>query len=152
MSHMHPCKTKPGQQTYLVPKTAGRTTTISPFTTTPSQQTTADSSQSNVKPPPPADFIPTTTMNEPLDESWQIGEVISYDDLGPITPASSEGHTKKLTFLDNRSKYLFAYPAQTCTEKIFLYYLERISRFFTTRGYKPRILRSSDYCFIFRSN
>ena len=27
MSHMHPCKTKPGQQTYLVPKTAGRTTT-----------------------------------------------------------------------------------------------------------------------------
>jgi hypothetical protein len=27
MPHMHPCKTKPGQQTYLVPKTAGRTTT-----------------------------------------------------------------------------------------------------------------------------
>ena len=91
-------------------------------------------------------------MNEPLDESWQIGEVISYDDLGPIPPASSEGYTKILTFLDNRPKHLFPYPAKTCTEKIFLYYLERILRFFTTRGYKPRILRSSDYCFTFRSN
>ena len=90
-------------------------------------------------------------MNEPLDESWQIGEVISYDDLGPITPASSEGYTKILTFLDNRPKHLFAYPAKTCTEKIFLYYLERILRFFTTRGYKPRILRS-EYYITFRSN
>lgn len=153
MPHMHPCKTKPEQQTYLVLKTAGRTTT-SDTTHPPSLQSPprcrSKQRRTNVK-PPPADFIPTTTIDEPLNESWQSGDVINYVDLRPITPASSEGCTKVLAFRDTRFKYLFTYPVKTKTEEIFLYFLERVLRFFTTRGYKPRILRS-EYYITFRSN
>jgi hypothetical protein len=61
-----------------------------------------------------------------------------------------EGYRQFIAFRDTRSKYLFCYPVKTCNEDIFLYYLNRVLRYFTTRGFKPRILRS-DYYTTFRS-
>ena len=70
--------------------------------------------------------------------------------MGPISPESVEGYRQFIAFRDTRSKYLFCYPVKTCNEDIFLHYLNRVLRFFTTRGFKPRILRS-DYYTTFRS-
>jgi hypothetical protein len=84
------------------------------------------------------------------DSTWNIGECISYDNVGPINPPSIEGYKQFLAFRDTRSKYLFNFPVKHCDEDTFLYYLERVLRFFTSRGFKPRILRS-DYFSTFRS-
>ena len=45
---------------------------------------------------------------------------------------------------------MFNYPIKICDEDTFLYYLKRVLRFFTTRGFKPKVLRS-DYYTTFRS-
>ena len=68
----------------------------------------------------------------------------------PHHPESIEGYKQFIAFRDTRSKYLFCYPVKTCNEDTFLYYLDRVIRFFNTRGFKPRILRS-DYYTTFRS-
>ena len=123
-------------------------------------------------PPHPPDSTPTTspspttsvttnttpTVDDPLPEDdhkddslWEIGECISYDNVGPINPESLEGYKQFLCFRDTRSKYMFNFPIKTCNEDIFLYYLARVLLFFTTRGYSPRILRS-DYYTTFRSH
>jgi hypothetical protein len=95
---------------------------------------------------------PTTATSDDLkhDSSWDIGECISYDNVGPINPPSIEGYKQFLSFRDTRSKYIFNFPVKHCDEDTFLYYLDRVLRFFTTRGFKPRILRS-DYFSTFRS-
>eukprot|EP01036_Dinobryon_divergens_P061786 gene61786-biopygen27880 len=85
------------------------------------------------------------------DSSWNIGECISYDNVGPINPPSIEGYKQFLAFRDTRTKHLFNFPVKHCDEDSFLYYLERVIRFFTSRGFKPRILRS-DYFSTFRSH
>ena len=101
-----------------------------PLVSTPSPLTTIDTKDS--KPPDHCE-----------DHQCSIGECISYDNVGPISPESIEGYT--------RSKYLFCYPIKTCNEETFLYYLEHVLSFFTTREFKPRLLRS-DYYTIFRSH
>jgi hypothetical protein len=68
------------------------------------------------------------------DHQWSIGECISYDNVGPINPESIEGYKQFIAFRDTRSN-----------EDTFLYYLDRVIRFFNTRGFKPRILRSDYY-------
>ena len=93
------------------------------------------------------DFPPTDNR---LDLQWAIGECISYDNVGPISPKSVEGYRQFIAFRDSRSKYLFCYPVKTCNKDTFLYYLQCVLRFFTTRGFKPRVLRS-DYYTTFRS-
>eukprot|EP01036_Dinobryon_divergens_P061894 gene61894-biopygen32041 len=86
------------------------------------------------------------------DSSWDIGECISYDNVGPINPPTSiEGYKQFLAFRDTRSKYLFNFPVKHCDEDTFLYFLDRVLRFFTSRGFTPRILRS-DYFSTFRSH
>ena len=95
---------------------------------------------------------PTTHSNELTiqaddfknDSSWNIGECISYDNVGPINPPSIKGYKQFLAFRDTRSKYLFNFPVKHCDEDTFLYYLDRVLRFFTSRGFTPRLLRS-DY-------
>ena len=97
------------------------------------------------------DLTPTHITDHREDHQWSIGECISYDNVGPINPESVEGYRQFIAFRDTRSKYLFCYPVKTCNEETFLYHLERVLRFFTTRGFKPRVLRS-DYYTTFRSN
>ena len=53
---------------------------------------------------------PATTATDPEEADCDIGVVISYDNVGPINPASLEGYTQFLVFRDTRSKYIFAYP------------------------------------------
>jgi hypothetical protein len=91
-----------------------------------------------------------TVDTERNDSQWEIGECISYDNVGPISPESIEGYRQFIAFRDTCSKYLFCYPVKTCNEDTFLYHLQRVLRFFTSRGFKPRILRS-DYYTTFRS-
>ena len=103
--------------------------------------------------PPPAENSksdPSTPDAETKEEDCKIGEVISYDNVGPINPASLEGYTQFLVFRDTRSKYIFSYPIKTCNEDTFLYYLDKVLNFFKNRGFKTRILRS-DYYTTFRS-
>ena len=71
---------------------------------------------------------PATTASDPEEADCEIGEVISYDNVGPINPASLEGYTQFLVFRDTRSKYIFAYPIKTCNEDTFLYYLDMVLR------------------------
>ena len=91
-----------------------------------------------------------TVETERNDSQLEIGECISYDNVGPISPESIEGYQQFIAFRDTRSKYLFCYPVKTCNEDNFLYHLQRVLQFFTSRGFKPRILRS-DYYTTFRS-
>jgi hypothetical protein len=106
------------------------------------------------QPPPgensqPDASTPSTTATDPEEADCDIGEVISYDNVGPINPASLEGYTQFLVFRDTSSKYIFAYPIKTCNEDTFLYYLDKVLNFFKNRGFQARILRS-DYYTTFR--
>ena len=93
--------------------------------------------------------IPNDKDNQP-DHAWPIGSLIYYDNVGPISPASLEGYTQLLVFRNTRSKYIFSYPVKTCNEEIFLNYLSKVLRFFTTRDFTPTTLRS-DFYSTFRS-
>jgi hypothetical protein len=63
--------------------------------------------------------MPTTTKTEAStavisqeqeeDTRWEIGECISYDNVGPISPESSEWYKQFLSFRDTKSKYMFNY-------------------------------------------
>ena len=85
------------------------------------------------QPPPISTPAPSPAFdskdNKPLDHredhQWSIGECISYDNVGPISPESIEGCRQFIAFRDTRSKYLFCYPVKTCNEETFLYYLAR---------------------------
>jgi hypothetical protein len=66
------------------------------------------------------------------------------DNVGPISPTSIDGYNSLFVFRDITSKAMFTYPIKTATETIFLYYLNRVIRYFIDRGYTPRILRT-DY-------
>eukprot|EP01036_Dinobryon_divergens_P061528 gene61528-biopygen7318 len=55
------------------------------------------------------------------DSSWNIGECISYDNVGPINPPSIEGYKQFLAFRDTRSKYLINFLVKLCDEDTFLY-------------------------------
>ena len=123
------------------------------------------------QPPPPPATSPTpsskpdppkqTTLDSPIkpayhpndhreDSQWAVGEYISYVNVGPISPESIEGYRQFIAFRDTQSRYLFCYPVKTCNEETFLYHINRVFRFFTSRGYKPCIL-CSDYYTTFRS-
>jgi hypothetical protein len=93
----------------------------------------------------PETTSPKTLKTERDDSRWEIGECISYDNVGPISPKSIEGYRQFIAFRDTRSKYLFCYPVKTCNEDTFLYHLQRVLSFFTSRGFQPRILRSNCY-------
>jgi hypothetical protein len=99
---------------------------------------------------PPIDTALAATASDTTETDCEIGEVISYDNVGPINPASLEGYTQFLAFRDTKSKYIFTYPIKTCNEDTFLYYLDKVITFFKNRGITPRILRS-DYYTTFRS-
>ena len=60
------------------------------------------------------------------DFQWEMGECISYDNVGSISPESIEGYRQLIAFRDTRSKYFFCYPVKTCNEDIFLYHLQRV--------------------------
>jgi hypothetical protein len=97
------------------------------------------------------DTTPLKTLETERDDSqWEIGECISYDNVGPMSPKSIEGYRQFIAFRDTRSKYLFCYPVKTCNEDTFLYHLQRVLRFFTSRGFQPHNLRS-EYYTTFRS-
>ena len=49
------------------------------------------------------------------DSQWEIGECISYGNVGPISPESIEGYRQFIAFHDTRSKYLFCYPVPFST-------------------------------------
>ena len=112
------------------------------------------SPDSSLHPPPSLPIVidkgSTPTDDHKDDSTWAIGECISYDNVGPINPESIEGYKQFICFRDTKSKYIFNYPVKTCNEEIFLYHLERVLHFFTSRGHTPRILRS-DYFSTFRS-
>ena len=122
----------------------------------PAQPPPQPLSPTDSSPPPPlslpivTDIGSTPTDDHKDDSTWAIGECISYDNVGPINPESIEGYKQFICFRDTKSKYIFNYPVKTCNEEIFLYHLERVLHFFTSRGHTPRILRS-DYFSTFRS-
>ena len=75
----------------------------------------------NMDPPlVPETTSPKTLETERDDSQWEIGECISYDNVGPISPESMEGYRQFIAFRDTRSKYLFCYPVKTCNEETFL--------------------------------
>ena len=99
--------------------------------------------QSDTKPDSKTDFIPPslpTLETEREDSQWEIGECISYDNVGPISPESIEGYRQFIAFRDTRSKYLFCYPIKTCNEDIFLYHLQRVLRFLVHATHPPQRL------------
>ena len=98
--------------------------------------------QTTTKTETSASVIP---QDQEEDTLWEIGKCISYDNVGPISPESSEGCKQFLSFRDTRSKYMFNNPIKTCDEDTFLYYLQRVLQFFATRGFKPKVLHSNYY-------
>jgi hypothetical protein len=105
--------------------------------------------------PHPDTTMPTDTASPPdkdlqPDHSWHIGSLMYYDNVGPINPASIEGYTQLFVFRDTRSKYIFSYPVKSCNEDIFLHYLAKALRIFSSRGFTTMTLRS-DFYSTFRS-
>jgi hypothetical protein len=60
---------------------------------------------------PFSSFLPTVET-ERNDSQLEIGECISYDNVGPISPESIEGYQEFIAFRDTRSKSPLLLPSQ----------------------------------------
>ena len=93
-------------------------------------------------PPTPTDDTQNPNTAQP---PTRIGEIISMDNVGPpISPTSIDGYSSLFVFRDIASKTLFTYPIKSPNEDTFLYYLNRVIKYFLDHGFTPRILRT-DY-------
>lgn len=77
-------------------------------------------------------------------EDWRIGECISCDNIGPISPASLEGYTGLFMFRDTKSRMVFTYPIKNADEVQYLLCLNRVVDYFASYGHSTRIIRT-DY-------
>jgi len=84
-------------------------------------------------------------------EEWAIGECISMDNIGPISPSSLEGYSSIFMFRDTKSRMVFIYPIKSANEDQFLIYLNKVLSYFLGFGFPIKILRT-DYFKTFLSN
>lgn len=84
-------------------------------------------------------------------DSWGIGECISADNIGPISPASINGSTALFMFRDTKSRMIFTYPIKSANEVQYLSCLNKVLDYFESFGHKTKIIRT-DYFKTFLSN
>jgi len=77
-------------------------------------------------------------------EAWGIGECISVDNIGPISPTSINGSTALFMFRDTKSRMIFTYPINSANEVQYLICLNKVLDYFEGFGHKTRIVRT-DY-------
>ena len=85
------------------------------------------------------------------DESkWGIGESLSIDDIGPISPKSSEGYSSFFYAKDLGSNKVFTYMAEECDSNTYLEVIEKIRLYFNGKGHILKTIRS-DFKNIYRT-
>ena len=73
-----------------------------------------------------------------------VGELISCDDVGPISPASMDGHTRFFMFRDKRSRKKHFFAIKNNDSETFIKCFEFVIDYYESMGYKVKTLRS-DY-------
>ena len=89
-------------------------------------------------------------INEPKpmedgDRTWGIGECITVDNVGPISPESEDGYRNFFIFKDVASKMVFMYLTESCDEESYLYALEDVVTYFKRNGHQSNTIRSEYY-------
>ena len=77
--------------------------------------------------------------------SCAVGELISCDDVGPVSPASMDGHTRFFMFRDKRSRKKHFFAIKNNDSENFLKCFEFvIDYYYESMGHKVKTLKS-DY-------
>ena len=81
-----------------------------------------------------------------IDEmnSCAVGELISCDDVGPVSPASMDGNTRFFMFRDKRSRKKHFFAIKNNDSETFLKCFEFVIDYYESMGHKVKTLRS-DY-------
>lgn len=90
---------------------------------------------------------------KPMDDgnrTWGIGECITVDNVGPISPESEDGYRNFFLFKDMSSKMVFMYLTESCDEESYLYALDDVVTYFKRHGHQCKTIRS-DYFSTFLS-
>lgn len=77
-------------------------------------------------------------------EEWDIGECISADNVGPISPVSIDGFSALFIFRDTKSRLIFTYPIKSASEEQYLTCLNKVIDYFKSFNHVTKIIRT-DY-------
>ena len=99
----------------------------------------------------PTTSLPPTDKDPSPDSSWptyRISHLLRQRQSNQPRQYRRVHTTPRL--LRNQIQYIFSYPVKSCNEDIFLHYLVKVLRLFSSRGFTTTTLRS-DYYSTFRS-
>lgn len=91
-----------------------------------------------------------TSTDKTTGRKWQVGQCLSCDDVGPISPASLEGYKSFFIFKDICSRRIHIYLVDECDENSYLEALDETRKFYFSKGHKIMTIRT-DYKTTFRS-
>jgi hypothetical protein len=94
-----------------------------------------------------------SSKSEDEDEpepKWTAGQCISIDDIGPISPISSEGYQSFFYIKDLFSKKVFTHLVDSVNAATYLEALDRVRKYFSGKGFKLTTVRS-DFRNIYRT-
>ena len=77
--------------------------------------------------------------------NWNVGECLTVDNLGPISPTSIDGYKYFYIFKDIKSKKIFIFMVKTCDEESYLKALCEVLDNLTKHGHHTKVIRSDYY-------
>ena len=73
------------------------------------------------------------------------GELLSCDNVGPISPKSFEGYIQSFIRRDTCIKRMFSHSDSEASEDVYLEGLEQVRQYYRQRGIRIRTIRTDDF-------
>ena len=84
-------------------------------------------------------------MDTQDEKDFKPGELLSCDNVGPISPKSFEGYTQSFIWRDTSTKRMFSHSDSEASEDVYLEGLEEIRQYYRQRGIRIKIIRTDDF-------
>ena len=84
-------------------------------------------------------------QDEEDSKRYKPGELLSCDNVGPISPKSFEGYTQSFIWRDTCTKRMFSHSDSEASEDVYLEGLEEIRQYYRKHGIRIKIIRTDDF-------
>ena len=84
-------------------------------------------------------------QDEEDSKRYKPGELLSCDNVGPISPKSFEGYTQAFIWRDTCTKRMFSHSDSEASEDVYLEGLEQVRQYYRQRGIRIRTIRTDDF-------
>ena len=93
----------------------------------------------------PSTKLEMDTQDEEDAKRYKPGELLSCDNVGPVTPKSFEGYTQAFIWRDTCTKRMFSHSDSEASEDVYLEGLEEIRLYYKKHGIKIKTIRTDDF-------